>query len=268
LLCHTLLRARSPLILCLHSVGRGASSLSPDVFAAIVELLKSGGYEFVTADELTRMRLCLRRTVALTFDDGAADNHTHVLPLLRKSGVPATFYVCPGLLGRRVWFGPRRCSTEPIEGGWELEIMAWPQLRELVAAGMCVGSHTLTHADLERAGEDEAWRQLLASRELLAQQLSIPIRHLAYPWGLRNSRTPALARRAGYLTAVATGRKAYARSQLYSRYHIPRISIPESITLVQFRRLISRREQWRQTLRRIAWSLGGATRSWLPGGSG
>lgn len=251
LLCHTLVRGKSPLILCLHSVGYGADSLPPEMLAAIVELLESDGYRFVTADELTRMHLCLRRVAALTFDDGAVDNYTIVLPLLRKFRAPATFYVCPGLLGRRVWFGSRRCYTEPIEGGYQLEIMTWSDLRELVGAGMCVGSHTLTHVDLERADQDEAWRELLVSREMLEHQLGIPIRHLAYPWGLRTRRTLALARRAGYLTAVATGRKAFPRSQLYSRYHIPRLRIPESITLEQFRLLISSRAQWGRTLRRL-----------------
>jgi peptidoglycan/xylan/chitin deacetylase (PgdA/CDA1 family) len=37
--------------------------------------------------------------VALTFDDGFADNATTALPLLKKHGVPATFYLASGYIG-------------------------------------------------------------------------------------------------------------------------------------------------------------------------
>ena len=45
------------------------------------------------------------REVALTFDDGLRNQAQVVYPLLRRHGVPATFFVCPGLLdaGRWVW---------------------------------------------------------------------------------------------------------------------------------------------------------------------
>lgn len=42
------------------------------------------------------------RAVALTFDDGYADTLTVVAPLLRRHRMPATFFVCPGLLERTV----------------------------------------------------------------------------------------------------------------------------------------------------------------------
>lgn len=43
--------------------------------------------------------------VALTFDDGLRNNYTVVYPKLQKLELPATFFVCPGLVGnlRSVW---------------------------------------------------------------------------------------------------------------------------------------------------------------------
>jgi peptidoglycan/xylan/chitin deacetylase (PgdA/CDA1 family) len=44
------------------------------------------------------------RSVAITFDDGYADNATIAAPVLRSVGVPATFFVATGFLdGGRMW---------------------------------------------------------------------------------------------------------------------------------------------------------------------
>lgn len=44
-----------------------------------------------------------RRRVALTFDDGLRSNVAVAYPILKKLGLPATFYVCPELIDRRRW---------------------------------------------------------------------------------------------------------------------------------------------------------------------
>ena len=42
-------------------------------------------------------------TIALTFDDGLRNNVTVAYPILRKLGIPATFFVCPKLVDERRW---------------------------------------------------------------------------------------------------------------------------------------------------------------------
>lgn len=44
-----------------------------------------------------------RGTIALTFDDGLRSNVEVAYPILQKLGLPATFFVCPGLIDERRW---------------------------------------------------------------------------------------------------------------------------------------------------------------------
>ncbi|WP_326540119.1 polysaccharide deacetylase family protein [Pseudorhodoferax sp.] len=51
-----------------------------------------------------RTRSLPRRALAITFDDGYADNHDVALPVLRRFGLTATFFIATGFLnGGRMW---------------------------------------------------------------------------------------------------------------------------------------------------------------------
>jgi peptidoglycan/xylan/chitin deacetylase (PgdA/CDA1 family) len=64
--------------------------------------------------------------VMFTFDDGWKDNYTNALPVLRDHGIPATIFVCPGLVGRTLPFWPELVTAllsqaSPPAGGAEIE---------------------------------------------------------------------------------------------------------------------------------------------------
>lgn len=52
-----------------------------------------------------------RPKLALTFDDGLRNNFTAAYPVLREFGVPATFFVCPGLVESRRWIWNFECRA-------------------------------------------------------------------------------------------------------------------------------------------------------------
>jgi peptidoglycan/xylan/chitin deacetylase (PgdA/CDA1 family) len=61
------------------------------------------------------------RALAITFDDGYADNHDVALPILRSHGLTATFFVASGFLdGGRMWNDTliesvRRCKADALD---------------------------------------------------------------------------------------------------------------------------------------------------------
>lgn len=138
--------------------------------------------------------------VAITFDDGYADNYERAAPLLERYGLPATFYIVTGFVGTAyVPFWDRGIEPAPA---W----MTWDQVRDLRRRGFDIGAHTVTHADLGAIDVAEAEREIIGSRDRIARELGSRPEHFAYPFGgERNVReeTRALVADAGFRSCVS-----------------------------------------------------------------
>ena len=51
-----------------------------------------------------RERSVVAKSLAITFDDGDADNLYHAKAILEKYEVPATVFVCTGNVGKEFWW--------------------------------------------------------------------------------------------------------------------------------------------------------------------
>jgi peptidoglycan/xylan/chitin deacetylase (PgdA/CDA1 family) len=193
-------------VLCYHSVNPSPSylSLSPELFDAHLEWLQ-GHCDVVSLSDLVARPAAGRPQVAITFDDGYADNHAHAFPLLAARGLTATFFVTAGFLERDDGVMAQLADTwrTPVE---QLAPLTWEQVEEMRSAGMTFGSHTWSHPNLMRIDPADAEHELRLSRRVLEARLSAPVSAIAYPWGkLRRhvtERTFAAAARAGYQLGV------------------------------------------------------------------
>ncbi len=114
--------------------------------------------------------------VVISFDDGTPDFHETVVPMLARYRLPAVLYL----------------ATRLAESGAGI---TWGQLREAVATGLVtVGSHTHSHADLSRAEEQEAEREMRSRKDMIEDRLGVPCRHFAYPWAVGSPAAERVAR--------------------------------------------------------------------------
>lgn len=117
-------------------------------------------------------------TVAITFDDGYADNAEVAAPILQRWQAPAMFFVATAYIGTRHRFAWDSDGTPP-------RLMRWEQVRALRAGGFDIGSHTATHRRISQLAPASLRRELEASRARLTAELGAPPLDFAYPFGGR-----------------------------------------------------------------------------------
>jgi len=175
-------------VCCLHDVVRAEHlsavapthrpyALAPAEFRAHLMAAHAAGLRTVVAgqipQELGDPFFCL------TFDDGCLSDYTEAFPALRELGMRATFFVVPTLVGT-----PGHVS--------------WAQLREMAAAGMEIGSHSLTHPflhELDAAGLRHEFGQ---SKAILEERLGSAVRSASLPRGWEPPGLEAVLDELGY----------------------------------------------------------------------
>lgn len=215
-------------------------TVSPDLFETQLETLRTMG-EIVPLREIvesTSSNGLVR--FAVTFDDDYRCHVIHALPILQRLRVPATFFLCGRDLHDAGPYWWERLEAAIAEHGlYEISRMlgvsllspgglvtlcenaeapdellatiplsqpllpmAPAHIRELAAAGMEIGFHTVRHQILPRLANDELDDALLYGRQRLSDIAGTPIRFFAYPHGQANHVVARRTERLGYHAAL------------------------------------------------------------------
>lgn len=175
--------------------------VSPGSFARQMLLLKCLGYEGLSMRDLEPYLKGERqgRVVGITFDDGYQNNVQNGLPVLNRHGFTATCYAVSSMIGGvNSWDRDIGVPQKPL--------MTASDWRTWLQAGMDVGSHTRTHADLTKLNAPDAFDQITESKRELENSLGCEVRHFCYPYGRFDASHGQMAKQAGYITATTTQR--------------------------------------------------------------
>jgi peptidoglycan/xylan/chitin deacetylase (PgdA/CDA1 family) len=129
------------------------------------------------------------KPILLTFDDGYEGHYTHVYPLLKKYGYPATFSIFTGKL------------DSDIAGR---STVTWEQVQEMAADPLItIASHSVLHPkDLRELDDETLRKEVVESKARLEAELGIPIRYFTYPEGNYDERVAQAVADAGYDAAL------------------------------------------------------------------
>jgi peptidoglycan/xylan/chitin deacetylase (PgdA/CDA1 family) len=203
--------------------------------------------------------------MAITFDDGWADNRQLALPIAAKHGLPLIVFICPAVPGDTFPFWPERmmavlrASGEPqlitdaegtiealkrrrpaerdrwlvlmestvtrVEAVSEDRVLSREEIREMAAAGIQIGSHTQTHSLLTGIDPEAARHEIRASKQAIEDMLGEKCEAFSYPNGDWSPEVRRMVEEAGYRFACTTERGAWTETS--DPLTIPRANICE-----------------------------------------
>ena len=161
-------------------------TIGVDQFREQLRLLKRH-YDILDLTDFLAARGKPRRrpAVVVTFDDGYESAFVGA-KLLRREGIPATFFLSTGIVGSDK---PFPHDVEKL--GRRVPSLSWPQVADMRKWGFQISGHTVTHANVGRLPLDEAKREIgIAVQDLVARFGHAEAQTwFAYPHGKRQDIT-------------------------------------------------------------------------------
>ena len=133
------------------------------------------------------------KPVVITFDDGFA-NFLDLVPLLLERSCAVTMFVPTAYIGgESIWLAPR----------FRRAMLTWPQIVELDANGIEIGSHAHLHRPIDTLPVEEVLAEIIRSRSLIEDRLGHGCASFAYPHGYSSPALQRAVAAAGFRQACA-----------------------------------------------------------------
>ena len=192
----------------------------PAAFAAQLDWLTDHGYTTILprdlADHWDLGTALPDRPVIITFDDGSHDWISRVLPMLKRRGMVAEFYL----------------TLDAIAHG----NLTWAEVRRLAAAGNGIGAHDVHHVQLtalgygrHRASAATMWAEINDARTTIGQHTGVVPDSMAYVGGGFDARLERLVQKAGYTSARSIRRGIAQDASRRYQLRVVRIGVHDDV---------------------------------------
>ena len=205
-------------------------TLTENDFNAQMRYLKQNDYHVISLDRLMEFldyeSPLPKKSIVITFDDAWRSAYDIAVPILKKYGFTATFFV----------------YTDFIGGG---KALSWNNIKELSEAGFDIQCQTKTHRNLSIPQKNQSIKTYFHSLEtecaypkkLFKKMLNKDCRYLAYPYGETNNLVIAVLKKYGYLGAFTLGGES--NPFFTDKFKINRSVIYGNYNMEQFKHYIS-----------------------------
>lgn len=178
-------------VLVYHQISPKKSSskitVSEENFERQMAYLKNNGYHVLTMkqflDFIDFRQRPPKKSVVITLDDGWKSAKTIAYPILKKYGFTAVLFLYTDLVDS---------NQTPLALGWD-------DVRALKDSGVFeIGSHTMTHSDLNNISDDRLQKELRESRQIILEKTGVTADVLAYPNGVFDEKVIKAMKNIGY----------------------------------------------------------------------
>jgi peptidoglycan/xylan/chitin deacetylase (PgdA/CDA1 family) len=212
-------------ILLYHHIGISLTDsqyyILANKFEEQMRLLRDWGYTTISSELLVKAIKegadLPPRPVLITFDDGNLDTYMTAFPIMQKYDFTGVVYIVGHYMGAP-------------------EFMNADQIKDLARAGWEVGSHSMSHLDLNSLSLEQQRFEIFDSRSYLENELGLPVLTFSYPFGVSNGPIIDYTYSAGYIAAMGIG---YTNDQLKSYlFTLQRRAINGTENLITFASLL------------------------------
>jgi peptidoglycan/xylan/chitin deacetylase (PgdA/CDA1 family) len=191
-------------ILTYHKLGPRPSRVrlkglyvSEKLFTQQLAELHAAGFVAPVLSDLLEPNPSSPQRIGLTFDDGFTNVLRYGLAPLAHYQFRATQFIVANRIGQTNDWDVRHGEASE-------SLMDVAQIREWLAAGHQIGSHSLTHPHLTKISLAAAREEIFSSKKKLEDRFGLPVEHFCYPYGDYNEAVRDLVQAAGYQTACTT----------------------------------------------------------------
>lgn len=231
-------------------------------FEFCIKWLIKNNFSFLSQEDVYRIHqkhaAFPKGSVVITVDDGWMSNEENVAAIANKYKIPVTIFVSTDAIENGGFWWPymeragkikminksveslktlankeREKMFQEVKGNIQLEraAMTVAQVKKIAKLNfVTIGGHTVSHPILPMCENDESYRELKKSKELIEDWTGEEVLYFAYPNGNYTEREIAYLKELGYTLAYNAKPIPLTPGALEKNYELPRFDVMEDVS--------------------------------------